>query len=106
MTEKSNGAIERDAISQRVEEIYKRLEFIDAYSAEARAGSILAVSYILSVLAILKCLLGLSLDLCKRVYLCALILFHGGFSQSINLLLLIFKCATMLAASFSEFLLY
>ena len=33
-----------DAISQRLEEIYKRLEFIDAYSAESRAASILAVS--------------------------------------------------------------
>ncbi|KAG8659017.1 ABC transporter F family member 3 isoform X2 [Manihot esculenta] len=37
-----NGAIEKDGISQRLEEIYKRLEFIDAYSAEARAASILA----------------------------------------------------------------
>ncbi|XP_028774679.1 ABC transporter F family member 3 [Neltuma alba] len=31
-----------DAISQRLEEIYKRLELIDAYSAESRAASILA----------------------------------------------------------------
>lgn len=46
MTEKSNGAVDKDAISQRLEEIYKRLEFIDAYSAEARAASILAVSSI------------------------------------------------------------
>ncbi|KAJ6962180.1 ABC transporter F family member 3 [Populus alba x Populus x berolinensis] len=36
------GAINKDAISQRLEEIYKRLELIDAYSAEARAASILA----------------------------------------------------------------
>jgi ATP-binding cassette subfamily F protein 3 len=38
------GAVNKDAISQRLEEIYKRLELIDAYSAEARAASILAVS--------------------------------------------------------------
>ncbi|KAK6935568.1 ABC transporter-like, ATP-binding domain [Dillenia turbinata] len=37
-----NGGIDKDAISQRLEEIYKRLEYIDAYSAEARAASILA----------------------------------------------------------------
>ncbi|WCJ26568.1 ATP-binding cassette sub-family F member 3 [Euphorbia peplus] len=36
------GAIDKDANSQRLEEIYKRLEFIDADSAEARAASILA----------------------------------------------------------------
>lgn len=36
------GAVNKDAISQRLEEIYKRLELIDAYSAEARAASILA----------------------------------------------------------------
>lgn len=39
---KVNGSIDKDAISKRVEEIYKRLEFIDAYSAESRAASILA----------------------------------------------------------------
>ncbi|XP_038907092.1 ABC transporter F family member 3 [Benincasa hispida] len=39
---KSNAAIDKDGIAQRLEEIYKRLEFIDAYSAEARAASILA----------------------------------------------------------------
>jgi len=37
----------RDSISQRLEEIYKRLEHIDADSAEARAASILAVSSLL-----------------------------------------------------------
>lgn len=42
--EKSNAAADKDGIAQRLEEIYKRLEFIDAYSAEARAASILAVS--------------------------------------------------------------
>ncbi|KAH7513691.1 ABC transporter F family member 3 [Ziziphus jujuba] len=42
VTDKSNGTIEKDAISRRLEEIYKRLEFIDAYSAEARAATILA----------------------------------------------------------------
>ena len=39
-----NGGVDKDAISQRLEEIYKRLELIDAYSAESRAASILAVS--------------------------------------------------------------
>ncbi|KAL1319574.1 hypothetical protein HN51_071828 [Arachis hypogaea] len=38
----SNGEVHKDGISQRLEEIYKRLELIDAYSAEARAASILA----------------------------------------------------------------
>ncbi|XP_039010954.1 ABC transporter F family member 3-like [Hibiscus syriacus] len=37
-----NGLPEKDAISQRLEQIYKRLEVIDADSAEARAASILA----------------------------------------------------------------
>lgn len=39
--EQKNEA-EKDAISQRLQQIYKRLEFIDADSAEARAASILA----------------------------------------------------------------
>lgn len=34
---------EGDLISLRLEEIYKRLDAIDAYTAEARAASILAV---------------------------------------------------------------
>ncbi|KAF5935294.1 hypothetical protein ACSBR2_038272 [Camellia fascicularis] len=37
-----NGGIDKNAISQRLEEIYKRLELIDADSAESRAASILA----------------------------------------------------------------
>ncbi|KAI4315559.1 hypothetical protein L6164_028355 [Bauhinia variegata] len=37
-----NSAVDKDAISQRLEEIYKRLELIDADSAESRAASILA----------------------------------------------------------------
>lgn len=41
-TEKSNDSIDKDAIAQRLQEIYKRLELIDADSAEARAASILA----------------------------------------------------------------
>ncbi|KAK3228088.1 hypothetical protein Dsin_007950 [Dipteronia sinensis] len=41
-TEKSNSSIDKDAISKRMEEIYKRLELIDADSAESRAASILA----------------------------------------------------------------
>lgn len=39
---KSNSEHDKDSVSQRLGEIYKRLEQIDAYSAEARAGSILA----------------------------------------------------------------
>lgn len=39
-----NGEAGKDLIAHRLEEIYKRLEFIDAYTAEARAASILAVS--------------------------------------------------------------
>ncbi|XP_021816509.1 ABC transporter F family member 3 isoform X1 [Prunus avium] len=41
-TETSDGAIDKDAIGRRLQEIYKRLEFIDADSAESRAASILA----------------------------------------------------------------
>uniref|UniRef100_A0A2N9H8P7 ABC transporter domain-containing protein n=1 Tax=Fagus sylvatica TaxID=28930 RepID=A0A2N9H8P7_FAGSY len=37
-----NGVIDKDATSQRLEEIYKRLDAIDAYSAESRAATILA----------------------------------------------------------------
>ncbi|KAE8717157.1 ABC transporter F family member 3 [Hibiscus syriacus] len=37
-----NGMPDKDAISQRLEQIYKRLEAIDADSAESRAASILA----------------------------------------------------------------
>lgn len=40
-----NGGVDKDSIAQRLEEIYKRLEFIDAYSAEARGASILSVSF-------------------------------------------------------------
>lgn len=39
-----NGGSNKDTISERLQQIYKRLEFIDAYSAESRAASILAVS--------------------------------------------------------------
>ncbi|VFQ91296.1 unnamed protein product [Cuscuta campestris] len=39
---KGNGETDKNAIAQRLEEIYKRLELIDAYSAESRAASILA----------------------------------------------------------------
>lgn len=39
---KLNGDVDKDAITQRLQEIYKRLELIDADSAEARAASILA----------------------------------------------------------------
>lgn len=36
--------MDKNAVAQRLEAIYKRLEFIDAYAAESRAASILAVS--------------------------------------------------------------
>ncbi|KAF4351108.1 hypothetical protein CsatB_004827 [Cannabis sativa] len=39
---KTNGGADKDAISQRLQQIYKRLEFIDADSAESRAAAILA----------------------------------------------------------------
>lgn len=42
---KSKDGLDKDAISKRLEEIYKRLEFIDADAAEARAASILAVCF-------------------------------------------------------------
>ncbi|RVW91705.1 ABC transporter F family member 3 [Vitis vinifera] len=45
-----NGDIDKDVVGKRLEEIYKRLEFIDAYSAESRAGSILAMNHAIKVL--------------------------------------------------------
>lgn len=39
---KANGATEDKDASERLQQIYKRLEYIDAYSAESRAASILA----------------------------------------------------------------
>lgn len=36
----------QDPVSARLAQIYKRLELIDAYSAEARAAAILAVSIV------------------------------------------------------------
>lgn len=46
VNEKSNGELDggmdKDTITQRLQDIYKRLELIDADSAEARAASILA----------------------------------------------------------------
>ncbi|KAL5712991.1 ATP-binding cassette sub- F member 3 [Ranunculus cassubicifolius] len=41
-SDKAKVELEKDRISQRLEHIYKRLEFIDADSAESRAASILA----------------------------------------------------------------
>ncbi|KAM0852654.1 hypothetical protein ACQ4PT_051619 [Festuca glaucescens] len=40
--DKIKDGLDKDAISKRLEEIYKRLEYIDADAAEARAASILA----------------------------------------------------------------
>ncbi|KAK4489224.1 hypothetical protein RD792_005019 [Penstemon davidsonii] len=37
-----NGDVDKSVVAARLEAVYKRLEFIDAYSAEARAASILA----------------------------------------------------------------
>ncbi|XP_023913725.1 ABC transporter F family member 3 [Quercus suber] len=37
-----NGVMDKDVMAQRLEEIYKRLDAIDAYSAESRAATILA----------------------------------------------------------------
>lgn len=37
-----NGMMDKDVMAQRLEEIYKRLDAIDAYSAESRAATILA----------------------------------------------------------------
>ncbi|PKA53214.1 ABC transporter F family member 3 [Apostasia shenzhenica] len=39
---KHNKGFDKDSIARRLEQIYKRLEYIDAYSAESRAASILA----------------------------------------------------------------
>lgn len=46
MGTKDGKLIENDKVSiaRRLEQIYKRLEYIDADSAESRAASILAVS--------------------------------------------------------------
>lgn len=55
--DKSKGDVDKDAISKRLEEIYKRLEFIDADAAEARAASILAVCFFIDIhcLVIFSC---------------------------------------------------
>lgn len=41
-----NAGDKEDPVSARLAQIYKRLELIDAYSAEARASAILAVSIV------------------------------------------------------------
>lgn len=41
---KLDNEMDKSTIAQRLEQIYKRLEFIDVYAAESRAASILAVS--------------------------------------------------------------
>lgn len=53
---KSNEEIDKDAIGLRLQEVYKRLEFIDADSAESRAASILAVSSPFMNLSKTKCM--------------------------------------------------
>ena len=47
--DKSKDGLDKDAISKRLEEIYKRLEYIDADAAEARAASILAVCFFVDI---------------------------------------------------------
>ncbi|KAG5128907.1 hypothetical protein JHK84_035304 [Glycine max] len=59
----SNGVVGRDDISKRLEEIYKRLEHIDADSAEARAASILAL--ILMLMCLSLCLICWVIDFPK-----------------------------------------
>lgn len=75
---KSTGDLDKDSISKRLEEIYKRLEFIDADAAEARAASILAVcffSFVCTICTISCCWfafgpsLNLVLDSFKHQYL-------------------------------------
>ncbi|NP_001353370.1 ABC transporter F family member 4 [Solanum lycopersicum] len=41
-SDKLNGGIDKNSQAKRLEEIYKRLDFIDAYSAESRAATILS----------------------------------------------------------------
>jgi hypothetical protein len=48
--DKIKDGLDKDAISKRLEEIYKRLEYIDADAAEARAASILAVCFFTDLL--------------------------------------------------------
>lgn len=52
-----NGDIIKDPNVERLQEIYKRLELIDADSAEARAASILAVSMDSVILLPFECVL-------------------------------------------------
>lgn len=47
-SDKLNGGIDKNSQAKRLEEIYKRLDFIDAYSAESRAATILSVSLTLT----------------------------------------------------------
>lgn len=42
---KANDGMDKTEISNKLQQVYKRLEFIDADSAESRAASILAVSF-------------------------------------------------------------
>lgn len=42
----------KDPVSAKLAQIYKRLEQIDAYSAEARAAAILAVSFLSAILRV------------------------------------------------------
>jgi len=56
-SDKLNGGIDKNSQAKRLEEIYKRLDFIDAYSAESRAATILSVSLTLTCNSICKLLI-------------------------------------------------
>lgn len=65
-----NGEINKNAMAKRLEEIYKRLDFIDAYSAESRAATILSVSLNLPSNLISKLWLASVEKVCSLYALC------------------------------------
>lgn len=56
--DKLNEGVDKNSHAKRLEEIYKRLDFIDAYSAESRAATILSVSLTLPSNSICKLLIA------------------------------------------------
>lgn len=68
--DKLNEGIDKTSLARRLEEIYKRLDFIDAYSAESRAATILSVS--LSVPSNSVSMLWLALGLITVQNVCSL----------------------------------
>lgn len=69
-SDKLNGEINKNAMAKRLEEIYKRLDFIDAYSAESRAATILSVSLNLPSNLISKLWLASVEKVCSLYALC------------------------------------